>query len=22
HAVRWHTENRVIIHGSRTVVFE
>ena len=21
-AVRWHTENRVIIHGSRTVVFE
>jgi formyltetrahydrofolate deformylase len=22
HAVRWHTENRVIIHGNRTVVFE
>jgi len=22
HAVRWHTENRVIIYGSRTVVFE
>jgi formyltetrahydrofolate deformylase len=22
HAVRWHTENRIIIHGSRTVVFE
>ena len=22
HAVRWHTENRVIIQGSRTVVFE
>jgi len=22
HAVRWHTENRVIIRGSRTVVFE
>jgi formyltetrahydrofolate deformylase len=22
HAVRWHTENRVIIKGSRTVVFE
>jgi len=22
HAVRWHTENRVVIHGSRTVVFE
>ena len=22
HAVRWHTENRVIIHESRTVVFE
>jgi formyltetrahydrofolate deformylase len=22
HAVRFHTENRVIIHGSRTVVFE
>jgi formyltetrahydrofolate deformylase len=22
HAVRWHTENRVIVHGSRTVVFE
>jgi formyltetrahydrofolate deformylase len=22
HAVRWHTENRVIIHGKRTVVFE
>jgi formyltetrahydrofolate deformylase len=22
HAVRWHTENRVIIHGARTVVFE
>ena len=22
HAVRWHTENRVIIHGHRTVVFE
>lgn len=21
-AVRWHTENRVVIHGSRTVVFE
>ena len=21
-AVRWHTENRVIIHGNRTVVFE
>ena len=22
HAVRWHTENRVVVHGSRTVVFE
>jgi formyltetrahydrofolate deformylase len=22
HAVRWHTENRVIIYGNRTVVFE
>ena len=22
HAVRWHTENRIIIHGNRTVVFE
>ena len=22
HAVRWHTENRIVIHGSRTVVFE
>ena len=22
HAVRWHTENRIIIHGHRTVVFE
>ncbi len=22
HAVRWHTENRVVIHGNRTVVFE
>ena len=22
HAVRWHTEYRVIIHGNRTVVFE
>jgi formyltetrahydrofolate deformylase len=22
HAVRWHSENRVIIHGNRTVVFE
>jgi formyltetrahydrofolate deformylase len=22
HAVRWHTENRVIILGNRTVVFE
>jgi formyltetrahydrofolate deformylase len=22
HAVRWHTENRVITHGNRTVVFE
>jgi formyltetrahydrofolate deformylase len=21
-AVRWHTENRIVIHGSRTVVFE
>jgi formyltetrahydrofolate deformylase len=21
-AVRWHTENRILIHGSRTVVFE
>ena len=22
HAVRWHTENRIVIRGSRTVVFE
>ncbi len=22
HAVRWHTENRVVVHGTRTVVFE
>ena len=22
HAVRWHTENRVVIHAGRTVVFE
>jgi formyltetrahydrofolate deformylase len=22
HAVRWHTENRVVINGNRTVVFE
>jgi formyltetrahydrofolate deformylase len=22
HAVRWHTENRVVILGNRTVVFE
>ena len=22
HAVRWHTENRIVIHESRTVVFE
>jgi len=22
HAVRWHTENRIVIHGNRTVVFE
>ncbi|WP_369138623.1 formyltetrahydrofolate deformylase [Modestobacter versicolor] len=22
HAVRWHTENRVVVRGSRTVVFE
>jgi formyltetrahydrofolate deformylase len=22
HAVRWHTENRVLIRGNRTVVFE
>ncbi|RBY78764.1 formyltetrahydrofolate deformylase [Geodermatophilus sp. TF02-6] len=22
HAVRWHTENRIVVHGHRTVVFE
>jgi len=22
HAVRWHIENRILLHGSRTVIFE